>query len=316
VIEVAEARDLELKGFAAGTTVTVQITRPDGGLVNAQFDPNAQGQGDVSWISLPGEPIGDHQLLATQGDRQVRAVFTVRNATEPHVSVVPWASPPGSTFQVAVAGLPTNQFIPLRLYRNVGETYWYVMDLPSLQTNERGEGIAPLPTLPTDPEDRYLVVTEPRVTGRDWLNGQLLLSNGGDPTLSRDPNQVAAQQAQATIVQANSVWSAVVSDPNRPLSELDQVLAGARLAQAKSEIESARAQSQTHLARLTGPVIVQNARELNRDSIEATVTEQWEDLLLNPDGTLANDLSGVRERQYTLERRFEPCYCWLVVDAK
>jgi hypothetical protein len=123
-----------------------------------------------------------------------------------------------------------------------------------------------------------------------------------------------SELALAAVGEANRVWAAVLTDPARPVADLARVYAGARLSQATSDIERMRNSGQYRAARLAAPLTVRSVQELNRFRIDTVVSEVWEDRLHNADGSVVRDLSGPVERRYALELRFEPCYCWFVVE--
>ena len=81
------------------------------------------------------------------------------------------AGPPGTAFQVAMAGFQPGQLVPVHLYFRVDgagvcdTTYcWpYAAALDPALIDARGEALYTLPTKANDPEGSYALDTEPRV---------------------------------------------------------------------------------------------------------------------------------------------------------
>ena len=224
----------------------------------------------------------------------------MRAATEPHAAVTSDAATPAATLEVVLAGCHRGAAC-----RCASTATWETPSgtppsfLPA-QVDGRGEAVYSFAysrersgrALPG--RDRFRPVT-----GGGGFNSAFVLAANGQLGGS-NPNLSTAALAQTALEQAYRVWTSVASDPTRPISDLDQVFAGLALDQARADIQAVRANGQSISARLTGPIIVRNVQEQSRFRLDATVTEQWEDRLLNADGTLAGDHPGTRDRHYGL----------------
>jgi hypothetical protein len=146
-------------GFAYSQAIQVEIMRPDGSVIEAQVD---RGERALPWVALPGDPLGVYAITAREGQLQATANFTVGAASAPRILVSPEMAPPGTQFQVAIAGYSPGQQ-PMSLYRRSsvcksGETCWnYLTHLTTVNINDRGEALYTLRTVPGDPEGSYRI---------------------------------------------------------------------------------------------------------------------------------------------------------------
>jgi hypothetical protein len=169
-IEIGTVAKICLWGFTSGAKVTIMITRPDG--ASEQVSPHDDQ------LFLPGDPLGDYSVVASDGERQATGTFVVRPASTPRVWVLGdrpemiWNAEkgaPATTFRIALMGLPPNQSVPLYLYGigpNGSSSAWpwaYLAKLPAAQTNENGEALYSLSTQPDDPAGSYLVDVPPGI---------------------------------------------------------------------------------------------------------------------------------------------------------
>lgn len=164
-VEIATESPICFLGFAPNQDIEAQVTLPDGNVRRNQIPADDSGIGEWSWTSLPGDSIGVYEVTATQGTCVATDTFTVSEPTGLRILVLPQSGPPGTTFQIALAGFQPGQRVSLRLYREEDLQYRYTTTLTQVEMDERGQTIYALNTLPDDPEGNYLVVTEPSVAG-------------------------------------------------------------------------------------------------------------------------------------------------------
>lgn len=107
-VEVADGTMLYFRGFAPEREVQLELTRPDGTLERAQARgrPGTYGFSTPVWrrTTLPGDPLGEYSIVASQGSLRGRWTFTVRAATQRQGAVVPGDGPLGTTHRIALAG--------------------------------------------------------------------------------------------------------------------------------------------------------------------------------------------------------------------
>jgi hypothetical protein len=176
--EVADGFSFCFSGFVKDQPLQVEVARPDGALwhgsvpADPRFGPEA-----LSWVTLPGDPLGTYRVTATQGDKQARSSFTLRAASARHIVVFPQDRrligadlPAGAAIQVALAGFQPDQRVALYLYAlttepncaTVPPTCWvYRAALPPSQMDALGQAVATLLTQPDDPDGTYRIVPEP-----------------------------------------------------------------------------------------------------------------------------------------------------------
>jgi hypothetical protein len=148
-------------GFAADTPVDVQIERPDGAVRTFHVETYTfDGVPFLELISLPADPLGPHTVTATQGSVLATGTFEVGLPENPRVLLVPPSEgPPGTTFQLAMAGFVPPGSVPLYLYRLSGPgTYEFLTTLPSANMGSDGTVLYSIVTLPRDPPGTYCIV--------------------------------------------------------------------------------------------------------------------------------------------------------------
>jgi hypothetical protein len=171
VLEIATAFFICVDGFLQGQDIDIQVLLPDGttrGLDSANLaasNGTSAGGAELIWTSLPGDPVGEYTITATQGERQAAATFNILPASEPRFAVVPRTGPPGTTFQIQLVGFPPNQEVAIHLYRLEDRVWRYTTSLPTsdtrIQTDERGQATYELATQADDLATAYMLVTVP-----------------------------------------------------------------------------------------------------------------------------------------------------------
>jgi hypothetical protein len=149
-----------MRGFAKERSVRVKVRRPDGREVvrRVEFD-RAYGLHPLSWVPLPGDPLGRHDVTADQGATTANASFYVRRAPAPRVFALESPVPPGRPVPIILAGFEAGQRVRLHLYRlNKGEDgqFSYLTSI-TVRTDNRGELLHPLATDEDAVRATYLV---------------------------------------------------------------------------------------------------------------------------------------------------------------
>jgi hypothetical protein len=172
--EIATEFYICVQGFAANREIQIQVKYPDGRVKRDRISVPGYPTPTRStlWTSLPGDPLGEYAVIATQGEGQAQhqamTSFMMSAASKPHIMVLPNMGPPGTTFRFALAGFAPDKMVPLHLYRQDTSctdaiAYCYVTSLPPANMDSRGEAIYMLRTQPDDPQGSYRVITEPIV---------------------------------------------------------------------------------------------------------------------------------------------------------
>ena len=143
----------------------VEVSTPDGVSVAVPFYR-------LGWrfAALPGVPVGEYRVFAQQPTSGLdvllaEARFDVVNPTEPEWTIAPGVGPPGSLFEVGVAGLAPNRTYSIFLYENggpapgdfIGIRWLYLTDL-AVETDEAGQALLRLQTASNDPQNDYRLV--------------------------------------------------------------------------------------------------------------------------------------------------------------
>jgi hypothetical protein len=146
--EIATRFAICLRGFAPDQSVSAQVTRPDT-VVDATevVSTTNRGIAGLLYESLPGDLLGVYTISATQGALQATTTFTVTAPTQPRILVTPPSGPPGTIFQVVLAGFEPVQLVPLHLYYNTS----YIppadpLQQPIVQVDYQGTGVFLLET--------------------------------------------------------------------------------------------------------------------------------------------------------------------------
>ena len=157
-------------GFAPNQELQIDVSRPDGTVVHDSVLTDEEGEGPWNWYALPGDPLGQYVITATQpGVAPASAVFTETLASSPHALVLPLNVPPtnlpalytvtgspGTTFHIALGGFQPHQSVTLYLYGGS-----YLTTLAPAETDDNGTAVYALPTESDDPVGGYAVVTDP-----------------------------------------------------------------------------------------------------------------------------------------------------------
>lgn len=149
------------EGVLPDVPVDVQIDWPDGQVERYTLAPDAPI--GLTWIALPGEPLGDYRVSFVQGERSASASFTVQAPASPTLLIEPESAPLGSTFSIVLAGFPPDYAVSIHVYEwrtdcagfQGGECNRYVTTLPPILTDDKGEAVFALPTTPDDPPGSY-----------------------------------------------------------------------------------------------------------------------------------------------------------------
>ena len=174
------------QGFVDGVS-TIDIVRPDGtndtrrsDSVDASLDG---GVPETVWRSLPGDPLGDHRVVAEGGGGVGESTFTVEQARAPGIvsdqsaqsSLFGFFGPPGTTFTFALFGFQAGQTVPLFVYVDESSgAHRYLTELPSVQVDSDGTAYFDLVTQAGDPPGSYCVQFDPTLPicqGRFWVSG-------------------------------------------------------------------------------------------------------------------------------------------------
>ena len=178
VTRVAMASPLRicLLRFRAGTPIQVTIRSPSGRLDRSTAPPPCSGQqcaSEVHWAALPGDPLGDYQVTAVQGDVTAHGRIIVEKSDEPRLMVVGGVIyedqrvtvRPGRTVGIAIAGFQPHRSIGLLFYHTPNLDP-YPQDLrfrawTPVKTDASGAAVFQLRTAPSDPPGCYVVNTRP-----------------------------------------------------------------------------------------------------------------------------------------------------------
>jgi hypothetical protein len=200
VLEVVEPIQLCLWRFEAGSPIQVNIRYPNGRVAKLiGYPPEAPCHSNVcyshvNWAAVSGDPLGDYEVTAIQG--QLRAVGTVRvvPATKRRILVVGNGGDEGQyqrfkrgqTIRVAAAGYQPQASVQLLIYhtparelqRSGGPLRFRT--LVQLRTNPQGGVVYQLRTGVGDPAGCYALDTRPapqtvmrseeHILGDDFVN--------------------------------------------------------------------------------------------------------------------------------------------------
>jgi hypothetical protein len=175
-VAIASPFRLCLLRFRTGTPIQVTIRSPSGRLDRSIAPPPCSGRqcaSEVHWAALPGDPLGDYQVTAVQGDVTAHGRIIVEKLDEPRLMVVGGVIDedqrvtvrPGRTVEIAIAG-----FQP---HRSIGMLFYYTPNLDPypqdlrfrawtpVETDASGAAVFQLRTAPSDPRGCYVVNTRP-----------------------------------------------------------------------------------------------------------------------------------------------------------
>jgi len=197
VVEIAEPIQLCLLRFEPDRPIDVSVRSSNGRVAAVGHPPCGFDEcpSHVNWAAVPGDPAGDYQVTAVQG--QLRAVGTVRvvPATMRHLLVVGngvdeqqyQSFRRGQTIQVAIAGYGPNRDVQLFVYytpeRQLQRSSNRVLRFRTwiqLRTDPRGGTVYQLRTAAGDPPGCYAFDTrpEPQTVMRavETVQGQTLVN--------------------------------------------------------------------------------------------------------------------------------------------
>jgi hypothetical protein len=175
VAEIADYFYACLHGFDRGN-VTLQLLFGESVVATERVETfGTDGPGVWPWRPLPGRPLGQYDISATQGSVQASASFTLTRPSSPTVLVLPDPEclSPGSSLQAYVGGFQPGSQIALHLYkeRTAGQ-FDYLTSL-DLEVNEFGEATVPLPTEGGDNAGRYFLRYQ--VGAKSWVGDAFCL---------------------------------------------------------------------------------------------------------------------------------------------
>jgi hypothetical protein len=221
--EVADGFSFCFSGFARDQPIQVQVTRPDRTVEREEvpaippFGPEA-----LDWVTLPSDPLGEYNIIAAQGAHQATGSFTLRAASKPRMVVFRKdgplrhaEGPPGTTFQIALAGFQPNTRVLLHLYQSgtdadcpsdLPDCWAYRTSLPPVQVDASGQAINALNTQPDD--DGYYRLVPELVAVADGLDSFYVDRDNPAP----DVTLVAGQQAVTRPPLARDLWAAPTGD--------------------------------------------------------------------------------------------------------
>jgi hypothetical protein len=179
---IADPLRICLLRFRTGTPIQVTIRSPKGRLDRSIAPPPCSGRqcaSEVHWAALPGDPLGDYQVTAVQGDLTAHGRIIVEKSDEPRLMVVGGVIDedqrvtvrPGRTVGIAIAGF--------RPHRSIGLLFFYTPNLDPyptrlrfrawtpVETDASGAAVFHLRTAPSDPRGCYVVNTWPPLRAGD-----------------------------------------------------------------------------------------------------------------------------------------------------
>jgi hypothetical protein len=181
-VEVANPIQLCLWRFEQGHPIQVTVGYPNGRVADyAGYPPCAQEAcySHVNWAAIPGDPLGDYQVTAIQGQLRAQGTVRVVAATERHLLVVGngvdeyqyQTFKRGQTIPVAVAGYPPQSSVQLFVYYTRegalqrGSTVLGFQTWTQLHTDSQGGAVYQLRTAAGDPPGCYALDTRPKPQG-------------------------------------------------------------------------------------------------------------------------------------------------------
>jgi len=127
--------------------------------VSATSFNSPEGVPFLTWTSVPGDPLGNYEVSATQGTLKGTGRFGVSAASTPRmVGIEPSSGPPGTTFRFGIAGFAPNSVVDLYLYRAEGNgSYRYLTKVP-VTMDGLGQTVFSFPTARDDPKGSYCML--------------------------------------------------------------------------------------------------------------------------------------------------------------
>jgi hypothetical protein len=303
---VASALSIFLQDFVPGTPSVVQITRADG--VTQRFTVSIDiGPSPLTWVSFPGDALGDYSVIASQGGLRASGRFRVTPATSPTVAFLPDEGFPGTKFRAGIAGFGPGQVITPALYLHYGSCGSYLGTLPPVMTDANGQAIYALQTGAGDTPSTYNLYF-PGASLHE--GGFFTISTPQDSTTAtggidikqivyKTVNESNCDEVTATRADAIRSYLTHVDDPSNTLG------ADARKQQLNLLVQEVRelAGSRQYLKlRMTAPLLVRSAQRLLDGTIEAVAHEEWRMQRFGLDDNVKVDDRGVSvDWHYLLE---------------
>jgi hypothetical protein len=148
-----------LTGLVPKQDIQVQVALPDGSMRRNRLRADRAGTALWEWNLLPGEPLGEYTITASQAALRLDSNFTVSAASQPKMLIIPPEGPPGTTFQIGLAGFQPGTRAMIPLYRHHARYSTYLTQLP-IEINARGEGLYTLRTRPDDDAGTYDLILD------------------------------------------------------------------------------------------------------------------------------------------------------------
>jgi hypothetical protein len=199
VLEVAQPIQLCLWRFEPGHPIQVNVRYPNGRVAQLiGYPPESPCHSDicyshVNWAAVSGDPLGDYEVTAVQGQLRALGTIRVKPATERQILVVGNGSDEGQyqtfnrgqTVRIAAAGYQPQASVPLLIYytperklqrsgRPLQFRTWV-----QLRTDPDGGAVYNLHTTAGDPQGCYALDTypAPQTTGRAEYQGSVSLKD-------------------------------------------------------------------------------------------------------------------------------------------
>jgi hypothetical protein len=163
-IEILDSVVICFSLFDAQQVLTVFTPLPDGSTEQHNLSLDIPLGDRFVWYPLPGLPLEDVTVIASQGTRHASAQFRMQLASRPFLVVLTKQGVPGTVFRVALAGFGADEQLPLYLYRLetnecvLGSLCWiFLTTLLHVSVNSRGEATFDLVKERDDPIGEYLI---------------------------------------------------------------------------------------------------------------------------------------------------------------
>jgi hypothetical protein len=156
VYEQAQGFTICFSGFQIDQPIDLTILYPDGTSEEKQVAPHAPfGPEALDWMAYPNAPLGEYRVIARQGDATAQGEFSLRPATEPRFTMLPYSGSESATLPVVLAGFePFSQQV-ISLYRNENGTWRYYAHVMSATIDAHGSFQLNLYTSASTPKGYY-----------------------------------------------------------------------------------------------------------------------------------------------------------------
>jgi hypothetical protein len=149
-------------GFSAQRPIDVIVRRPDAREIRRTVPAGRNQVRWVSWLPLPGDPLGRYTVAAGQGPKESASSFTVHAASRPRLVAVEGAAhrpvAPGGSVHIAFAGFRRRAAVTLNVYRKVNRNstrYVYVTSLTA-RMDQDGQRVRTVRVDRRSPAAKYL----------------------------------------------------------------------------------------------------------------------------------------------------------------